>query len=105
MRVFRQRWRMCATIRATSSTAPGRCIDVRPPQLRCQQVASAEDVERQIAVAVVVAMKEAAFLAAVQRIIRGVEVKRSICSGAFRWASRKRSTNSRSTAAGSWLTL
>ena len=36
---------------------------------------AAEHVQRQIAIAVVIAVKEAAFLVAMQRIIRGVEVQ------------------------------
>src|SRR4051794_23285095 len=46
-------------------------IDVGPAQLRRQQMAATEDVQRQIAVAVVVAMEEPAFLMPVQRIVRG----------------------------------
>ena len=42
-------------------------------------------------------MEEAAFLVAVQRIIRGVEVEMISFGGALR-ASRKRSTNRRSIA-------
>ena len=36
---------------------------------------AAEHVQRQIAIAVVIAVEEAAFLVAMQRIIRGVEVE------------------------------
>jgi hypothetical protein len=52
-----------------------RTINVRRPQLRRQQLLAAEHVERQIAIAVVIAVKEAAFLMAVQRIVRGVDIK------------------------------
>jgi hypothetical protein len=38
-------------------------------------VATAEDVKRQVAVAAIVAVEEAAFLVAVQRILRGVQVE------------------------------
>ena len=60
--------------RHLSDGAGGR-IDVRPPELGGEQVPAAEDVQRQIAVAVVIAVEEAAFLMAVQRIIRGIEVE------------------------------
>src|SRR5690606_31963431 len=48
-------------------------IDVRAPQPGRQQVPAAEDVERQIAVAVVVAVKEPAFLVPVYRTVRAIE--------------------------------
>jgi hypothetical protein len=51
-----------------------RGIDVGRPQLRRQQVTSAEDVQRQIAVAVVIAVKEPPFLMPMQRIVRGIEI-------------------------------
>ena len=54
---------------------PGRRIDVGAPQLGGQQVAPAEDVERQVAVAIIVPMEEPAFLMAVDRIVGGVEVE------------------------------
>jgi hypothetical protein len=50
-------------------------VDVGAPQLGRQQVAAAEDVERQIAVAVIVAVEEAAFLMAVQGVVGGVEIE------------------------------
>ncbi len=50
-------------------------IDARRPQLGGQQVAPAEDVERQIAVAVVVAVEEPSFLLAVHRIVGRIEVE------------------------------
>jgi hypothetical protein len=53
----------------------GRGVDVRAPQLRRQQVPAAEHVERQVTVAIVVAVEEPAFLMAVQRIVGGVEVE------------------------------
>jgi hypothetical protein len=52
-----------------------RGVDVGAAQLGREQVPAAEHVERQIAVAVVVAMEEAAFLMAMQRVIGGVEIK------------------------------
>ena len=42
---------------------------------------AAEDVQRQIAVAVVIAVKEAALLMAVQRIVGGVEIEGDL----WRW--------------------
>ncbi len=50
-------------------------VDVRRPQIAHQQMVGAEHVKRQETVAVVVAMKEAANLAPVHRIIGGVEVE------------------------------
>ena len=40
-----------------------------------QQIRAAEDVQRQIAVAIIVAVKEAPFLVPVQRVVGGVEIK------------------------------
>ena len=62
-------------MRATSSTAPGAGVDVGAAQLGRQQVPAAEHVERQVAVAVVIAVEEAAFLMPVQRIVGGVEIE------------------------------
>jgi hypothetical protein len=53
-------------------------IDVRTPELGRQQVPAAEHVQRQIAVAVVLAVEEAALLVAVQGIIRGIEVENDL---------------------------
>ena len=50
--------RIWPTSRATSSKAPGRGVDVRGPELGCQQMPAAEDIERQVAVAVIVAVEE-----------------------------------------------
>ena len=57
---------------------PGRGVDVRAPQLRRQQMPAAEDVERQVAVAVVVAVEEPSLLVAVQRVVGGVEVEHDL---------------------------
>ena len=59
---------------------------------------AAEHVERQIAVAVVVAVEEAPFLVAVQRIIGGVEIEDDLLRR-LSCASRNRSMNRRSMAA------
>ena len=53
----------------------GRGVDAGAPELRREQVATAEDVKRQVAVAAIVTVEEAAFLMAVQRIVGGVQVK------------------------------
>ena len=50
-------------------------VDVRPPELCRQKVVAAEDVERQVAVAVIVAMEEPSLLAPVQRVVGRVEIK------------------------------
>jgi hypothetical protein len=53
----------------------GRRIHVGAPQFGDQQVTAAEHVERQIAVAVVVAVEEPPLLLAVQWIIRCIEIE------------------------------
>jgi hypothetical protein len=50
-------------------------VDAAGPQVRAQQLLAAEHVQRQVAVAVVVAVEEAALLLAVQRVVGGVEVQ------------------------------
>ena len=55
------------------------CVDVRSPQLGRQQVPAAEDVERQMAEAVVIAVEEPSFLMAGQRIVGSIEVERDLC--------------------------
>jgi hypothetical protein len=50
-------------------------VDIRAAQLGRQQVPAAEDVERKVAVAVIIAVEELAFLVAVQWIIRRVKVE------------------------------
>jgi hypothetical protein len=67
-------------------------------------VSAAEDVERQIAVAVIIAKKEPALLMAVQRVIGGIQIEK-ICFGNLPCASRNSSTSRASIAAGSWLIL
>ncbi len=71
-----QRARICADDpRATSSTAPAAASMLARRSLADQQVPAAEHVERQIAVAVVVAVEEAPLLVAVQRIVGGIEIE------------------------------
>jgi hypothetical protein len=62
-------------MRATSSTAPGAAVDVGAPQLGAEEMPTAEYVERQIAVAIIVAVEETALLMPVQGIIGGIEVE------------------------------
>ena len=52
-----------------------RSIDVGWSQARTEQKLAAENVQRQVAVVSVVAMKEAAFLVAVQWVIRCIEIE------------------------------
>ena len=59
--------------------AAGRRVDVRGPQLRQQQVLAAEDVQRQIAIALVIAVEESARLLAVNRIVGGIQVEHDLC--------------------------
>ena len=54
---------------------PGASVDVGFAQLRRQEMAAAEHVKRQIAIAVVIAVEEAALLMAVQRVVGGVEIE------------------------------
>ena len=58
-------------------TAEGRIV-VGFSQPRAQNVIAAEDVQRQIAIVVVVAVKEAPFLFAVQRQVGGVHVQHDL---------------------------
>jgi hypothetical protein len=55
-----------------------RRIDVAGPQVAHQQPVAAEHVQRQEAVAVVIAVKEAAFLFSVHGVMRGVEVQHDL---------------------------
>ena len=50
-------------------------VDVGAPELGRQQMPAAEDVERQVAVAVVVAVEKAPLLVSVQRHVGGVQVE------------------------------
>ena len=76
MRVFGQRARIPPTMRATSSTAPA--LPSMFEGLSRQQMAAAEHVQEKIAVAVVIAVEEPAFLMAVQRVVGGVEVENDL---------------------------
>ena len=56
----------------------GASADVGRPELGRQQVPAAEHIERQVAVAVIVAVEEPFLLMAVQRIVGGVEVEHDL---------------------------
>ena len=68
---------MRATIRDLVDRAGGP-VDVGGAQLGAEQEPAAEDVERQVAIAVVVAMEEPTFLLAVDRVVGGVEVEHDL---------------------------
>ena len=53
-------------------------VDVGAPELGRRQMPAAEHIERQVAVAVVVAVEEPPLLVAVQRIVGGVEVEHDL---------------------------
>ena len=55
--------------------AAGTRVDVGRAQFGRQQMPAAEHIKRQIAVIVVIAVKEALFLVPVQRVVGGVEIK------------------------------
>jgi len=61
--------------------ASGRGVEVGAPQTRAQQMPTAEHVQRQVAVVIVIAVEEAAFLLAVQRHIGGVDVQHDLLGG------------------------
>jgi hypothetical protein len=56
----------------------GRTIDVRRPEPGAEQVIAAEDVERKIAIVLVISMKEATKLIAVDRVVGGVEIENDL---------------------------
>jgi len=56
----------------------GAVEEVARPELGRQQMAAAERVQGKIAVAVVIAVEEPAFLMAVQRVVGGVEVENDL---------------------------
>ena len=75
MRVRGQRLRNLRDDARDFLNRAGAGVDVRRPELGRQQMPAAEHVKRQVAVAIIVAVEEAAFLIAVQRVVRGVEVE------------------------------
>ena len=68
MRVLSQQRRICATMRATSSAAPAAASMFGAAQLGHRKMSAAEDVERQVTVAIVVATEEPAFLIPMHRV-------------------------------------
>src|SRR5215213_5061693 len=54
---------------------PGARVDVGAAQLGGEQMPAAEDVQRQVAVRVVIAVEEAALLVPMDGIVRGVQVE------------------------------
>ena len=65
-------------MRATSSTDAGAGVDIGTPEPGRQQMPAAEDVERQVALAVVIAVEEAPLLVPVHRIVGGVEIEHDL---------------------------
>ena len=57
---------------------PGAGVDLRPPQAGRQQMLTAEHMQRQTAVAILVAVEEPTLLVAMQRIVGGVEVEHDL---------------------------
>jgi len=57
---------------------PGAAIDVRRPELGRQQMPAAEHIERQVAVAIVIAVEEPTLLMTMQRVIGRVEVENDL---------------------------
>ena len=78
MRTCGQRARIWADDPLDLLDRAGAGVDVRPPQLRRQQMVAAEDVERQVAVAAIVAVEEPPLLVAVQRVVGGIEVEHDL---------------------------
>ena len=64
------------TMRAISSVAPALASMFERRSLAASRCSPQKHVERQVAVAVVEAVEEAAFLVAVDRIVRGVQIER-----------------------------
>jgi hypothetical protein len=58
--------------------AAGTGVDVRRAQFGGQQMPAAEHIERQIAVGVVIAVKETLFLMPLQRVVGGINVERDL---------------------------
>jgi hypothetical protein len=66
-------------------------------------MSAAEHIERQVTVAIVVAVKEAAFLMTMQRVVGRIEVERDLPER--RTMRLKEEVDKASIAAGSWLIL
>ena len=103
--VLGQRARICCTMRATSSTLPAAASMFGRPQLRRQQMPPAEHKQRQIAVAVVIAVEEAPLLMAVQRAVGRIQIDHHHAAAPACAPRRQTSTSRRSMASPSWLIL
>src|SRR5712671_401952 len=75
MRTCGQRRRMCATRRATSSTAPAAASMLAGRSLATSQVAPAEYVQRQVAVTVVISVEEPPLLHPVHRVVGRIQIE------------------------------
>src|SRR5215510_8340734 len=78
MRTSDQRARICATMRAISSTAPAAASMLAQRCLGGSRCGPQKMYSGQIAVTVVIAVKEAPFVMPVQRIVGGVEVENDL---------------------------
>ena len=78
MRVFGHCARIWADDPRDLLDRAGAAVDVRRPEPGRQQMPPAEHIQGQIAVAIVIAVKEPPLLMAVQRIIGGVEVENDL---------------------------
>ena len=83
----------------------GARIDVGFAKLRRQEMAAAEHVKRRVAVAVVIAVEEAAFLMAVQRVIGGVEIEDDLFGRAAMGLQKQIDQQRLDGVAPSWLIL
>ncbi len=61
----------------------GAGVDIGLAQFGDQKMVAAENIQRQITIAVVIAVEEAALLFAVQRIVRGVQIENDFLGRAF----------------------
>ena len=76
------RWLFLEAAKSRKQRRTGRRLhSVRRAQLRCQQVSAAEDGERQVTGAVVIAMKKPSFLMAVDRIVGRIEIQDDLAGG------------------------
>ena len=78
MRIFGHFRRMCATMRATSTSAPSLPATFARTLTRQQNVPAAKYIERQIAIFLVIAVVEAALLHAVKRDVGVVEIEHDL---------------------------
>ena len=84
MRTPGQAWRSRRDQQLQDRRRVQRRVDLRRPQVGDQQLLAAEDVQRQEAVVVVIAVEEPPFLLAVHQIVGGVEVEHQFFRRALR---------------------